>query len=244
MTRRFLAIILTFLILGSCFNSLALSVEIKDNNSESQKVKICVNNKDTSSELSLEEAESIRDRFLEIEKDFEGIEKINEQIQILKEIKILHSDFSVDILLSALDNYDSYQQSRGILPHFRFNIGCPLIVSHLTISGRIKCLFYLEPYSTNQTYIYLNDPFNGSYLNMTSGFLTTYVGYAFRPVYVTIIGIGIFKNPKNPVFPFFEILTPCIGFSIAFTYVGSNSRPYTLFEYNLDACLFGFIAGF
>lgn len=243
MTKRLLAIILTVLIIGSC-NSLAGSVEIKDNNSESQKVTICVNNKDTSLELSLEEAKSIRGRFLEIEKDFEGIEKINEQIQVLKELEILPSDFSADLLLSALDNYDSYRPSRGILRHFGFNIGCPLIVSHFTIGGRIKCLFYLEPYSTNQTYMYLNDPINGSYLNMTSGFLTTYVGYAFRPVYVTIIGIGIFKNPKNPIFPFFEILTPCIGFSVAFTYVDSNSRPYTLFEYNLDACLFSFIASF
>lgn len=78
---------------------------------------------------------------------------------------------------------------------------------------------------------------------MTYGFLTTYAGYAFKPVFVTIVGVGLIKNSLNPIFPFFEILAPCIGFSIAFTYVGGNSRSLTLFEYNLDACLFGLIAG-
>ncbi|MCK4902481.1 MAG: hypothetical protein KAS76_03915 [Thermoplasmatales archaeon] len=164
MAKKLLGIVITVLFLVLCLNSVVLSVKIKDTNLESQKVKICVNNRDASLELSLEEVDGIRDRFLAIEKDFEGIEKINEQIQILKELKILPSDFSADILLSILDNYGSNQPSRGVLSLFRFNIGGPLIVSHLTIGGRINCLFYLEPSSINGfiprcTLIWLNSWF-------------------------------------------------------------------------------------
>lgn len=244
MTRRLLVILLTILFLISCFNSIALSIENEYNNSVSQKVKICVNDMDTSLELSLEEAEKVKDRFIEIEKGFEGIEKINEQIQILKELGIFPSDFSTDILLPKLDNYEPDQPSRGIFSLFRFNIGFPLLVSHLTIGGRINYLFHLKPASTKQKYIHLDEPLNGSYLNMTYGFLTTYVGYAFKPVFVTIVGIGLIKNSISPIFPFFEILVPCVGFSIAFNYINNNSILCTLFEYNLDACLFCFIAGF
>ncbi len=78
---------------------------------------------------------------------------------------------------------------------------------------------------------------------MTKGYLGAYGGYSMMPVYITAIGPKIINSNKNPYFPFFELLIPCIGFSIAFEYLNSNSRPITLFEYNLDACLFGILGG-
>jgi hypothetical protein len=251
MKKKFIAITICFLFFVSLFNSGFIAVNIKENDNVNEKATVYLNNfnvknlKSTSSiELSYNQAEQIKNRFLEIEKNYQGIEKINKQIQILKEIDILPSDFSVDVLLSTLDNYNISSLSKSSIPFLKLTMGGPLIVSHLTLGGRINCLFSLNALCYNSTNLTFNDILNGSYINRIYGILPIYIGTAFRPVFVTVYGPKIVKNSKNCLFPFFEILVPCTGFSIAFYYVTKNSRPIVLFEYNLDACLAGFIAGF
>lgn len=247
MNKRFYAFFLVILILVPFFYSNALAV--KNNNinfgsSITQKVEISINHQVSSVELSLEEAEKIKDRFLELEKDFEGIEKINEQINILKEIDILPSDFTLDTLISAINKYNNSKVSNSFFRLLKLTIGFPLIVSHLTIGKRIRCFYYCPPLNlTPPKLIPLNGILDGFYLNETHGYLGAYGGCAIGPVYITAIGPKIMKSSKNPFILFFELLIPCVGFTIAFQYLNSNSPPITLFEYNLDACLFGILGG-
>jgi len=251
MKRKFIAITICFLFFVSLFNSGFTAVNLKENDNLKEKVTVYLNNfnaKDLESttfvELSYSQAEQIKNRFLEIEKNYQGIDKINKQIQILKEIDFLPSDFSVDTLLSTLDNYNIFSLSKSSIPFLKLTMSGPLIVSHLTLGGRIKCLFSLKALCYNSTNITFNGILNNSYINRIYGILPIYIGAAFRPVFVTAVGPKIVKSSKNCLFPFFEILVPCIGFSIAFYYVTKNFSPIVLFEYNLDACLIGFIAGF
>jgi hypothetical protein len=95
----------------------------------------------------------------------------------------------------------------------------------------------------NSTNISFHRVFNGSYINSVYGELPIYIGSVFRPVFVTVIDPQRMICTKKSFFPFFEILVPCIGFSIAFYYMNKNSHSVILFEYNLDACFAGFIAG-
>lgn len=243
MDRRFLTALVIIILLGFTFCSSTSAVETKKMK-EPQNVKILINNRDSSLKLSYEDSEGIKNRLLEIEDKYAEVEKINKQIDIFKELEILPSDFTTDELISAIDEYNQNQIPKSFFPHFGLTMGGPLIVSHLTIGGRIRCLFYLNPSIMNQTYKYFNKPSNNSYLNITYGYLTTYVGFSFKPVYVTVIGPKVSRGAKNLIFPFFEILFPCIGFSIAFTYDRDGSHPITIFEYNLDACIIGVIAGF
>ena len=251
MKKKFIAITICFLFFVSLFNSGFIADKVKENDNETEKVTVCFNNfnvknlKSTSSvELSYNQAEQIKNRFLEIENNFQGIDKINKQIQILKELDILPSNFSVDVLLSALGNYNISSLSKSSIPFLKLTMGGPLVVSHLTLGGRINCLFSLKALCYNSTNITFNGILNNSYINRIYGILPIYIGAAFKPVFVTAVGPKIVKSSKNCLFPFFEILVPCIGFSIAFYYVTKNFLPIILFEYNLDACLVGFIAGF
>lgn len=244
MIQRLLIITIIVLFIGSCISSSVSTVESKNTISDSHKVKIYINNQDSTLEFSYDDVEQIKNRLLEIEKNYVGKEKINEQIKIFKELEVLPSDFSTDVLFSVLDIYNSVKNTNLYFFLFGLIIGGPMVVSHLTIGGRIHYLFHLKPSVTNQTYIYFNEPFNNSFLNITYGYLRTYAGYSILPVYITIVGLKIFRGQKNPIFPFFEVLIPCVGFSIAFTYENADSKPITLFEYNLDACLLGFIVCF
>ena len=125
----------------------------------------------------------------------------------------------------------------------KLTIGGPLLVSHLTIGGRIQCLYNLKPIYYKSTDIPLGSNFKNSYINRVYGILPIYVGTSFLPVFITTVGPKITKSSMI-YFPFFEILIPCVGFSIAFVYTAKNSQPVVLFEYNLDACFIGVIAGF
>ena len=60
-------------------------------------------------ELSLEEEEGLKERFLSLETSFSGSKKINEQFKILQEINIISSKSTFDLLLSILEKMnDSY----------------------------------------------------------------------------------------------------------------------------------------
>jgi len=251
MKNKFIAIAILFLFFISPINSGSIAAHVKETDNVTDKVTAYLNNfniknmKSTSAiELSYRQANQIKNRFLEIEKNFQGIDKVNRQIQILKEIDVLPLDFSVNTLLSTLDDYNTSSVSKFSISFLKLTMGGPFIISHLTIDGRINCLFSLKPLFYNSSNISFNSIFNGSYINRAYGMLPIYIGAAFRPVFVTAIGSKIVKSSKIYFFPFFEILVPCTGFSIAFYYVNKNSRPNALFEYNLDACFAGFIAGF
>ena len=164
----------------------------------SEKVKISVNNQESKLSLPLEEAIKIKERFLKIEEEYEGIEKINQQIDILKKISLFPSDFNIDSFSSFSSNYYKTLMPLFYSNFFKLDIGGPMIVSHLTINGRITCFFSLKPINTTKEDIKLNGIFDNFFLNTTRGYLGAYGGYVFRPVFITAIGPKIIISHKNP----------------------------------------------
>lgn len=250
MKRKFIALTIFIILFVSLFNSGVLVINAKENDKVTEKVMVDITsnnvknlNSASSVVLSYSQINEIKNRFLEIEKNYQGLDKINRQIKILKKINILPSDFSVNTLLSTLYDYNGFNGAKFSHSFLKRAFDDPFIVSHLTIGGRIQCLYSLRPLLYNSTNISFHRVLNGSYINSVYGVLPIYIGAIFRPVFITIIGPQRMISTKICYFPFFEILVPCIGFSIAFYYINKNSHPIILFEYNLDACFAGFIAG-
>ena len=75
------------------------------------------------------------------------------------------------------------------------------------------------------------------------GFLPIYIGYSFRPVYITAIINNEMGSVNQVFFPFGEVLIPCLGTSIAFVLEISSNLKIVLFEYNLDICMIGLLGG-
>lgn len=246
MVKRLYAVICIALILSLLFYSNTFAGKnnaTKLISSNSEEVKITINNQESSVILSFDEANKLKDKFLKIEEDFEGIRKINEQINLLKEIDVIPSNFNLDTFSSVFSD-DKNLGVANVFPRlFKFSIGLPLIVSHLTIGGRIECFYSRAPTNMNPELIPLNGLLENFSLNTTRGYLRAYGGFAFLPVYVTAIGPRLMNSYKGSYLFFIELLIPCVGFSIGFDYSNNNSKPVHLFEYNLDACLFGIFAG-
>ncbi len=110
MNKRLYAIIFVTLNLTLFFYSNCFAVEtnnLKSKSSVSEKVEISINNQASPVKLSLDEANKIKDMFLKIEENFEGVKKINEQINILKKINIIPSNFTLYTLISAINQYNT-----------------------------------------------------------------------------------------------------------------------------------------
>lgn len=236
MNRKLLAIFIFSLFFISIFSSSSFAVE-------GEKIKISINNQDSSIELSIDEAEQIKNKFLDIEYKFNGAEKIREQLKIMHEIGALPTDFSLEFLYSLMDTLSNLKDLPFFFPRPHLIVGGPMIVSHFTLGGRIIGILPLR--NVNLTHIVheLKGIFNGSFLDQYIGFLPFYLGISFNPVFVTAIGLQIIQSKKIVFFPFIELLMPCFGTSIAFYYKTQNPKKDPLFEYNIDVCLAGFIGG-
>ena len=247
MARKLLAILLLSIFLGLLFSSNSFADKnISISNFESQNVKICLNNQESSVELSIDEAEQIKNRFLEIEKNFIGAEKICKQLEILHEIGVLSSDFSLEFLHSIMEQLDTIRNQLFLLPRSHLILGGPMIVSHFTLGGRIRGILPRRTgYLLNFTHE-LEGLLNGSYFHQVIDFLPLYLGISFKPVFITAIDLNLrtIKSSKSIFFPFIELLIPCIGTSIAFYLKTNIPMKNPLFEYNIDVCLAGFLGGF
>jgi len=180
--------------------------------------------------------------FLTIEKKYFGTEKIKQQIKILNDYDLLPLDFSFNGLVKT---------SQKLKNNSVFNNGCsnllfagPMIVSHFVPFGRI----YGTSFNRYWFYYTFNKNFNLSLLNTgldgVIGALPVYVGFSFKPVFVTAVGYNVPQNYQGLLFPFFEVLLPCFGFSLRVISSDNDLFRYNvLFEYNLDLCFVGFLKG-
>lgn len=242
MNRKLTAVILVILFLASIFSSNAFA-EKNLESSQSQKVRITINNCDSSVELPLDEAEEVKNKLLDLENKYSGTEKIAKQLEIFHETGIITSEISPDFLYSLLDRLNKSHSPLFFFPRPHLDTGGPMIVSHFTIGGRICGIKTFKPWYYNETTYELKGLLNGSHLDQVVGVMPMYVGISFRPVFVTAIGFKILRSVKHIFFPFFEVLLGVAGTSIAFVYDTKNSQPITLFEYNLDICLAGLLGG-
>jgi len=177
------------------------------------------------------------ERFYEIEQNYVGAGKIKKQIETLKEIDILSDDDFLSRFLKVIEWFDTsccqkFQKS-GVF------IG-PTVISHFIPGGSIigtsfNRSWYYENYTKNLTGF-----LNGTIFDGVIGALPIYIGISLKPVFITAVGIGYSEVYSKVFFPFFELILPCIGFSIRI----KNDSGKIFFEYNLDFCLFGVLKGF
>ena len=184
--------------------------------------------------FSKKDAEDLKEKFLDLEKKYTGSEKIKKQLNLLHENKLLSNEITLNLLLSFIEKMNNLTKPKLtnlVKLHKIFN--GPMIVSHLTINGRIKCILPI-----NKPKIY-NHFINQSNIDGYTGFLPFFLGYSLKPVFVTAIGLNTPLLNNHLYFTLLELLIPCFGFSIAFIVNSEDDSPVVLFEYNLDACLLG-----
>jgi len=187
--------------------------------------------------LSSENANLLLNQFYQIEQEYIGVEKIKKQIEILKEYNVFLDNNVAYHFLKTIERIDALHhhksKNNGIF------IG-PTIISHFIPRGSITGTsfnrsWYYENYTKNLTGF-----LNGTIFDGVIGALPIYIGISLKPVFITAVGIGHSGVYSKVFFPFFELILPCIGFSIRI----KNDSGEIFFEYNLDFCLFGVLKGF
>jgi hypothetical protein len=187
--------------------------------------------------ISLDDANQIKEKFLSIEQNFSGSEKIKKQLQIMHEIGIISSNLTFDLLLSMIEKINNSYRSR------LFNTGVngvfirPTIVSHFTLNGRISCVLPIRKT------LFSGQIIDEDCVNGFAGFLPWYLGVSYDAVYITAISYKSQGSYDKVFSRFNELLIPCIGMSIAFIDNTNASDPDVLFEYNLDICKMGVLWG-
>lgn len=188
-------------------------------------------------DYSIDEAEQLKNRFLLLEKSYSGLEKIKEQLKILREINVIPSEFNFDLLLAIIEKMKNSRPSSSSFLGLNRLISGPMIISHFTINGRIKCILPIR--QPKLYYQILNQSGFEGYV----GVLPLFLGYSFNPVFITAFGPNIPGSFNRLYLNFVEFLCPCIGMTIAFIAESEDEPPDVIFEYNLDICLFGTLQG-
>ncbi|MEF8848126.1 MAG: hypothetical protein V5A68_03235 [Candidatus Thermoplasmatota archaeon] len=180
-------------------------------------------NDNFSKDIDYEKVNLILNELLEIEDNFSGLIKIRKQINILQENDIISDYFSVDKLMQ-------YQKEFNFLK-FRIKslFGGPFIISHLTLGNRIKNIIpFWQP-------IFYETICNANRIKGVAGIIPCFCGYTTSPVFVSVTDLSNSEFFGDLYSNFFEIMLPCMGFSLGFYANNQN----ILFEYNLDLCYFG-----
>ncbi len=187
--------------------------------------------------ISLDDANQIKEKFLSIEQNFSGYEKIKKQLQIMHEIGVISSNLTFDLLLSMIEKINNSYRSHLFNTRVNGVFIRPTIVSHFTLNGRISCVLPIRKTLFSGLVI------DEDCVNGFAGFLPWYLGVGSNTVYITAVSYKS-QGSYDKVFSHFnELLIPCIGMSIAFIDNTNASDPDVLFEYNLDICKMGVLWG-
>ena len=120
----------------------------------------------------------------------------------------------------------------------------PLIISHFTFNGKIHGF---APFKESGFYYQFTKKLGGDnsriYIDGVIGILPLYMGFSLKPVHILAVGCNPCKLYNQVFCPFIELLTPCIGLSVRIMEENRGERPFILYEYNLDICCMGFLAG-
>ena len=191
-------------------------------------------------DLPAEDADLLLERFYEIEQNYVGAGKIKKQIETLKEIDILSDDDFLSSFLKVIEWFDTSCcqkfQKNGVF------IG-PTVISHFIPGGSIigtsfNRSWYYENYTKNLTGF-----LNGTIFDGVIGALPIYIGISLKPVFITAVSRGCSGFYSKVFFPFFELMLPCVGFSVRIMSNDKAESSKIFFEYNLDFCLFGVLMG-
>ncbi len=105
---------------------------------------------------------------------FTGLEKIRAQIGILNNYNFLPENFSIESLLTFINKFNTTKTINQRSFHLGFLIGGPMIVSHLTLGGRIKGVSILPPFLYSRRIFNITGLFNRTYILKSSFHHYTY----------------------------------------------------------------------
>ena len=192
--------------------------------------------KDIDVVLSSEDANLLLERFYTIEQEYQGIEKIKKQIEVLYENNIFSNKELLNNFLKAINLVDNSNLHKS--KNNDIFIG-PTLIAHFIPRGSItgtsfnRSLYY-DKFTKNLTGF-----LDGKVLDGRVGVLPLYIGFSLKTVFITAVSKSYPDSYSKVFFPFFEIMLPCIGFSIRI----KNENNAIIFEYNLDFCLFAILKG-
>jgi hypothetical protein len=216
------------------------SVEIQAKSSRSKTV---INQKSYHNHLEInindDRANVLLEQFYNLEKNYNGIEKIKKQIQIIGELEETKNLNSIEYFTKIIEKIDTKNINFG---KKRIFIG-PTLISHFIPFGSIKGSNFNKSWYYKHSITNLSGIFNETALDTTIGAFPIFFGRTSDSVFITAINL-INKNQYNRLYlNFIEFLSPCVGFSIRFIEQNYEEKDNIYFEYNLDLCFFAILLG-
>lgn len=203
--------------------------------------------KETIAEISLEEAESIKQQLVEIEKNFQTEEKIRKQMELLQENNLLPGYMNLDDYLIVLDRMKQYfdnEEVQGKLSPGLIFSG-PSISSTLALGGQTYKLELLLGdilqyyFDVPLIDIQNDDLFNGTHLHSTAYAGPVYVGFSPSSAFITTIGV-LFSGPPIIYSPFISIRVVFAGAHLS-AKIFECENPITVFDWHLNVAMLGVV---
>lgn len=191
--------------------------------------------------VTSEKAKLLLQKFYEIENNYNGFEKIKNQIEVLLDFDVIPAENLPEFASYFLDE----KNSSKIL--FRLNKKAffgPMFVSHFVPFGHITGTSLNDTFYYNHSEEKVETLFGDFLVDRVVGRLLFYLGFSFNPVFVTVYNIFFSTRYSGFYLPFFEFMFPCFGTSIRVFGLDEKGDSVLFFEYNLDFSLFTIFRGF
>lgn len=198
-------------------------------------------------EMTIEEAEHIKNKLLETEKKYESEEKIRHQITILRDHGLLPDNDRLDRYISIIDKLGNIfgpdpNQLQQVEDGGYIFTG-PSIESTFTLGGQTYPLQtfigdVLEYYFDIEIFDFQNnDTFNGTHFHSSAYSGPVFVGISPASAFITTLGV-VFQGPLFIYSPFVTIRVLFAGAHLS-AKIYECVNPITVFDWHLNAALMG-----
>jgi len=204
-------------------------------------------NNDIIKDITIEEANHIKNELLNIEKNYHDEEKIRKQMEILHENELLPSSINLDDYLNSLDklkNIFGFNQVQPVdIIHTGYVFSGPSIESTFSLGGQTYQLQLLvgdllEYYFDIELFDYQNnDTLNGTHFHSSAYSGPVFVGISPAAAFITTIG-AIISGPAFVYAPFVSIRVLFSGVHLS-AKIFQCENPITVFDWHLNIALMG-----
>lgn len=201
-------------------------------------------------EITLSEAERIKNKLIEIENQYHGREKIRRQIDLFWNSGLISGEKQYDSLISLVDrfenkykSYESNQPQTLQQDSSGYIFSGPSIETSLTIGGQTYQLQrfigdVLEYYFDIELFDYQdNDTLNGTHFHSSAYSGPVFVGISPASAFITTLGVR-FQGPSFVYSPFVTIRVLFGGAHLS-AKIYECVNPITVFDWHLNAALMG-----
>lgn len=203
--------------------------------------------KDKIAELTITEAQIIKNELLRIEEEYESEEKIRKQIDLLHNAGLLPEYMILDDYITVLNRMKNIYDYNGYLPQAKvgYIFTGPSIMSTLAIGGQtyqLETLFgdILRYYFDITLLDIQNDNiFNGTHLHSSAYAGPVYVGFSPSASFITTLGL-VFSGPEFIYSPFINIRVVFAGAHLSGT-IFECANPIPIFDWHLNVALLGVV---